>query len=190
MALPFAAAAPFAAKMAVGGAIGGALLGGLSTKLKVDSEIRELESAEAMARRNARSARMGFYAQSNGFRMMSDLEQTRLARSHAQRIGNMEAKIGGSGAVAGEGTTWDVIVAQDAENQREMNTFMTQADSKVQDFIDQGDAQYTSFMNQADQFANRKNYARRAGSSRIFFGAIQGGAQGASSMASIASATG
>ena len=175
---------------AIAGGTAGGLLGGFGAKMKSDSQIRELDAAEAMARRNARNARMGFYAQSNGFRMMSDLEQTRLARSHAQRIGNMEAKIGGSGAVAGEGTTWDVIVAQDAENQREMNTFMTQADSKVQDFIDQGDAQYTSFMNQADQFANRKNYARRAGSSRIFFGAIQGGAQGASSMASIASATG
>ena len=74
--------------------------------MKSDSQIRELDAAEAMARRNARSARMGFYAQSNGFRMMSDLEQTRLARSHAQRIGNMESKIGGSGAMAGEGTTW------------------------------------------------------------------------------------
>ena len=172
------------------GAIGGGLIKGFGKSMEVDSQIRELDSAEAMARRNARSARMGFYAQSNGFRMMSDLEQTRLARSHAQRIGNMESKIGGSGAVAGEGTTWDVIVAQDAENQREMNTFMTQADSKVQDFIDQGDAQYTSFMNQADQFANSKNYALRAGSTRIFFGAIQGGASGAVQGASIGGAIG
>ena len=188
MPLPAAAAIPFAAKMAAGGAIGGGLLGYFGAKMKSDSQIRELDAAEAMARRNARNARMGFYAQSNGFRMMSDLEQTRLARSHAQKIGNMEAKIGGSGAMAGEGTTWDVIVGQDTENQAEMNTFMTQVDRKVQDFIDQGDAQYTSFMNQADQYATRKKYAKRNASAQILFGTIQGGAQGASSMASMAGA--
>ena len=170
------------------GALAGGILKGLGKSMQVDSQIRELDAAEAMARRNARSARMGFYAQSNGLRMMSDLEQTRLARSHAQRIGNMESKIGGSGAVAGEGTTWDVVVAQDAENQAEMNTFMTQVDSKVQDFIDQGDAQYTSFMNQADQFATRKKYVQRSRSTQILFASIQGGAQGAQTGASLYSA--
>ena len=170
------------------GAIGGGLIKGFGKSMEVDSQIRELDSAEAMARRNARSARMGFYAQSNGFRMMSDLEQTRLARSHAQRIGNMEAKIGGSGAMAGEGTTWDVIVAQDAENQAEMNTFMTQADRKVQDFIDQGDAQYTSFMNQADQFATRKKYVQRSKSTQVLFATVGGAAQGAQTGASLYSA--
>ena len=110
---------PVTIGLIAGGSIGG-ILGGFGAKMKADSQVRELNAAEAMARRNARNARMGFYAQSNGFRMMSDLEQTRLARSHAQKIGNMESKIGGSGAMAGEGTTWDVVVAQDAENQAEM----------------------------------------------------------------------
>ena len=175
---------------AIAGGTAGGLLGGFGAKMKSDSQIRELDAAEAMARRNARNARMGFYAQSNGFRMMSDLEQTRLARSHAQKIGNMESKIGGSGAMAGEGTTWDVVVAQDAENQAEMNNFMTQADSKVQDFIDQGDAQYTSFMNQADQYATRSKYAKRNASAQILFGTIQGGASGAAQGASIGGAIG
>ena len=31
-----------------------------------------------------------------------------------------------------------------------MNAFRNQAESRTQDFIDQGDAQYTSFMNQAN----------------------------------------
>lgn len=178
---------PVTIGLIAGGSIGG-ILGGFGAKMKADSQVRELNAAEAMARRNARNARMGFYAQSNGFRMMSDLEQTRLARSHAQKIGNMESKIGGSGAMAGEGTTWDVIVAQDAENKAEMNNFMTQVDSKVQDFIDQGDAQYTSFMNQADQYATRSRYAKRNASAQILFGMFQGGASGAAQGASIGGA--
>ena len=159
----------------------------LGKNMEINSQIRELDSAEAMSRRNARNARMGFYAQSNGFRMMSDLEQTRLARSHAQKIGSMEAKIGGSGAMAGEGTTWDVIVAQDAENQAEMNNFMTQADSKVQDFIDQGDAQYTSYMNQADQYATRKKYVERSRGTQLLFASLGGLQQDAQLGASLMS---
>ena len=170
------------------GALAGGIFKGFGKSMQIDSQIRELDAAEAMARRNARNARMGSYAQSNGFRMMSDLEQTRLARSHAQKIGNMESKIGGSGAMAGEGTTWDVVVAQDAENQAEMNSFMTQADRKVQDFIDQGDAQYTSFMNQADQFATRKKYVQRSRGTQILFASVGGAAQGAQTGASLYSA--
>ena len=69
------------------------------------------------------NARTGFYAQGNRFALSAELETGRMARSHAQRIGSMKASIGGSGAVADSGTTWDVIIAQDTENQAEMNAF-------------------------------------------------------------------
>ncbi len=175
---------------AIGAAIAGGILRGFGTNMKIDSQLRELDANEKRLRSNARNARSAFYAQSNGLRMMTDLEQTRLARSHAQRIGQLKGSIGGSGAVADSGTTWDVIVAQDAENQREMNAFKTQSDFKIQDFIDQGDAQYASFMGQADQVGTTRAYLKQSQGLQVFMSMISGGAQGASQGATIASAIG
>ena len=102
----------------------------------------------------------------------------------------MKASIGGSGAVADSGTTWDVIIAQDTENQAEMNAFRNQVESRTQDFFDQGQAQYLSYMNQSNAFLESSNQLERSRNEQLFLSGLQGAASFASMGASGGSALG
>ncbi len=168
-----------------GAAAVGAVSGMLGKGQQIDSNIRGLNQSADIAERNGKRAKAGFYGQANRFRMMSDLEQTRLARNHAQKIGQMKSGIGGSGAMADTGTTWDIVAAQDAENQREMNSYKTQSDFKVQGFLDQGDAQYDNYMNQAKALRSNARYMQSNKWKSMLFAGLSGGASGASTGASL-----
>ena len=159
---------------------GAAVIGGLTSMYSKNREISAQKDAlkrqAELARRNGMNARTGFYAQGNRFALSAELETGRMARSHAQRIGSMRASIGGSGAVADSGTTWDVIIAQDTENQAEMNAFRNQVESRTQDFFDQGQAQYLSYMNQSNAFLENSNQLERSRYDQLFMSELQGAA--------------
>ena len=173
---------------------GAAAVGGLLSMYGKNREISAqkdaLKAQAALARRNGISARTGFYAQGNRFALSAELETGRMARSHAQRIGSMRASIGGSGAVADSGTTWDVIIAQDTENQAEMNAFRNQVESRTQDFFDQGQAQYLSYMNQSNALLENSNQLERSRYDQLFMSGLQGAASFGSMGASGGSALG
>lgn len=173
---------------------GAAVIGGLTSMYSKNREISAqkdaLKAQAALARRNGMNARTGFYAQGNRFALSAELETGRMARSHAQRIGSMRASIGGSGAVADSGTTWDVIIAQDTENQAEMNAFRNQVESRTQDFFDQGEAQYLSYMNQANSYENSAFQLERSRNESVFLSGLGGAANFASMGASLGSSMG
>jgi len=166
----------------------GAAAGFLSKNKQISAEKDRLNAMARQARKNATLAKSGFYGQGNRFGLNAELETGRLARSHAQRIGSMRASIGGSGAVADSGTTWDVIVAQDAENQSEMNAFRTQVDSRIQDFFDQGELQYKSYIDQAKAYENGAFQLERGRNESMLYAAMSGGSSGASTGAGLYSA--
>lgn len=166
----------------------GALSSLASKNQQINAEKDRLNAMARQARKNATLAKSGFYGQGNRFGLNAELETGRLARSHAQRIGSMRASIGGSGAVADSGTTWDVIVAQDAENQSEMNAFRTQVDSRIQDFFDQGDLQFNSYMDQATAYENGAFQLERGRHESMLYAAMSGGSSGAMTGASLYSA--
>ena len=166
----------------------GAAAGILSKNKQISAEKDRLNAMARQARKNATLAKSGFYGQGNRFGLNAELETGRLARSHAQRIGSMRASIGGSGAVADSGTTWDVIVAQDAENQSEMNAFRTQVDSRIQDFFDQGELQYKSYIDQAKAYENGAFQLERGRNESMLYAAMSGGSSGASTGAGLYSA--
>ncbi len=172
----------------VGAAVVGGLMSMYGKRREIDAQRDQLKAQARAARKNARLARSSLFGQGNKFGMMAELETGRLARSHAQRIGSMRASIGGSGVVADSGTTWDVVVAQDAENQREMNAFRTQMDSRIQDYFDQGEAQYRSYMNQASAYESNAHQLERGRHESILLAGFSGGASGASTGASLYSA--
>jgi len=159
---------------------GAAIIGGALSMYGKNREISaqrdSLKRQAELARRNGMNARTGFYAQGNRFALSAELETGRMARSHAQRIGSMRASIGGSGAVADSGTTWDVIIAQDTENQAEMNAFRNQVESRTQDFFDQGQAQYLSYMNQSNALLENSNQLERSRYDQLFMSGLQGAA--------------
>lgn len=154
---------------------------------EISAQRAALKRQAELARRNGMNARTGFYAQGNRFALSAELETGRMARSHAQRIGSMRSSIGGSGAVADSGTTWDVIIAQDTENQAEMNAFRNQVESRTQDFFDQGQAQYLSYMNQSNALLESSNQLERSRYDQLFMSGLQGAAQFGSMAASFGS---
>ena len=166
---------------------GAAVIGGALSMYGKNREISAQKAAlkrqAELARRNAINARTGFYAQGNRFALSAELETGRMARSHAQRIGSMRASIGGSGAVADSGTTWDVIIAQDTENQAEMNAFRNQVESRTQ-------AQYLSYMNQSNALLESSNQLERSRYDQLFMSGLQGAASFGSMGASGGSALG
>ena len=166
----------------------GALSSLASKNQQINAEKDRLNAMARQARKNATLAKSGFYGQGNRFGLNAELETGRLARSHAQRIGSMRASIGGSGAVADSGTTWDVIVAQDAENQSEMNAFRTQVDSRIQDFFDQGELQYKSYIDQAKAYESGAFQLERGRNESMIYAAMSGGSSGASTGAGLYSA--
>jgi len=173
---------------------GAAVIGGLTSMYSKNREISAQKDAlkrqAELARRNGMNARTGFYAQGNRFALSAELETGRMARSHAQRIGSMRASIGGSGAVADSGTTWDVIIAQDTENQAEMNAFRNQVESRTQDFFDQGQAQYLSYMNQANSYEDSAFQLERSRNESVFLAGLGGAANFAGMGASLGSSMG
>ena len=173
---------------------GAAVICGLTSMYSKNREISaqkdSLKAQAALARRNGMNARSGFYAQGNRFALSAELETGRMARSHAQRIGSMRASIGGSGAVADSGTTWDVIIAQDTENQAEMNAFRNKIESRSQDFFDQGEAQYMSYMNQANSLEDNAMQLERSRIESVFLSGLGGAANFASMGASLGSSMG
>ena len=171
-----------------GAAIAGGIFSMYGKNREISAQKDKFNGMARTAKKNARLARSSLFAQGNKFGMMAELETGRLARSHAQRIGSMRASIGGSGAVADSGTTWDVVVAQDAENQREMNAFRTQMDSRIQDYFDQGEAQYRSYMDQAMAFESNAFQLERGRNESILLAGLSGSAGSASTGASLYSA--
>jgi len=173
---------------------GAAVIGGALSMYGKNREISarrdSLKRQAELARRNGINARTGFYAQGNRFALSAELETGRMARSHAQRIGSMRSSIGGSGAVADSGTTWDVIIAQDTENQAEMNAFRNQVESRTQDFFDQGQAQYLSYMNQSKALLDSSIQLERSRNEQLFLSGLQGAASFGSMGASGGSALG
>ena len=157
---------------------------------EISAQRAALKREAELARRNGINARTGFYAQGNRFALSAELETGRMARSHAQRIGSMRASIGGSGAVADSGTTWDVIIAQDTENQAEMNAFRNQVESRTQDFFDQGEAQYMSYMNQANSYNSSAMQLERSRNESVFLAGLGGAANFAGMGASLGSSMG
>ena len=163
----------------------GAVSGLMSKNKEISAEKDRLWAMARQAKKNATLAKSGFYGQGNRFGLNAELETGRLARSHAKRIGDMQGSIGGSGVMADSGTTWDVIVAQDAENQSEMNAFRTQVDSRIQDFFDQGELQYKSYMDQAIAYENGAHQLERGRHESMLYAAMSGGSSGAMTGASL-----
>ena len=176
--------------IAIISAASGSLLSMYGKNREISAQRAALKRQAELARRNGMNARTGFYAQGNRFALSAELETGRMARSHAQRIGSMRASIGGSGAVADSGTTWDVIIAQDTENQAEMNAFRNQVESRIQDFFDQGQAQYLSYINQSNALLENSNQLERSRYDQLFMSGLQGAASFGSMGASGGSALG
>jgi len=173
----------------VAGAMAVGALSSLASKnQQINAEKDRLNAMARQAKKNAWLAKSGFYGQGNRFGLNAELETGRLARSHAKRIGDIRGSIGGSGVVADSGTTWDVVVAQDAENQSEMNAFRTQVDSRIQDFFDQGDLQYNSYMDQATAYESGAHQLERGRHESMLYAAMSGGSSGASTGAGLYSA--
>ena len=166
----------------VAGVLAGAAMSYYQKRQQTDNQIAALMEQKKIAEQNGRQAKTESLVRASQTQMFGDLEETRMRRMNQFQTGKMAAQMGGSGAVAGSGTTWNVVLSQKANNETSVNNHKYSVDTQIGNMKYEGQKAYDSWMSKANGFDQQQQFLRdnynQSMLTSLVTGGISGGMQG------------
>ena len=162
----------------LGGVLLGAAMSYYQKRQQTDNQIAALMEQKKIAEQNGRQVKTDSLVRASQAQMFGDLEETRMRRMNQFQTGKMAAQMGGSGAVAGSGTTWNVVLSQKANNETSVNNHKYSVDTQIGNMKYEGQKAYDSWMSKANGFDQQQQFLRDNYNQSMLTSLVTGGISG------------
>ena len=162
----------------LGGVLLGAAMSYYQKRQQTDNQIAALTEQKKIAEQNGRQAKTESLVRASQTQMFGDLEETRMRRMNQFQTGKMAAQMGGSGAVAGSGTTWNVVLSQKANNETSVNNHKYSVDTQIGNMKYEGQKAHDSWMSKANGFDQQQQFLRDNYDQSMLTSLVSGGISG------------
>jgi hypothetical protein len=158
------------------------------TNTQINNEIYAMERKRDALRKQGIKIRSQFHAKASQAQMFGDYEESRINRIQQFKISQKKASIGGSGAATGSGTTYDIVLSQQAEDRANLDLHSFKVMTESNNLKYEGQRQYNSLYAQAEGIDLQIHRTHRQRNERVLTSMLTQGASGFTSGMQMANA--